>query len=116
MKADENNFCKKNEGSFSERVYAAVKRIPKGKVAGYALVAFSAGSPNACRAVGNALHKNPYFGIVPCHRVVASDGSLAGKFAFGGSEVQQKMLEAEGVFLNADGKVDMKKYSLKTPF
>lgn len=115
MKAEKNENLN-TEDSFAERVYAAVRRIPKGKVASYALVAFSAGSPRACRAAGNALHKNPYFGEVPCHRVVASDGSLAGKFAFGGCEVQQKMLEAEGVFLNADGKVDMKKYSLNKPF
>ena len=59
-----------------EKIYAAVQKIPKGKVATYAQVAAMAGNPRMCRVVGNALHQNPYYGIVPCHRVVNSKGVL----------------------------------------
>ena len=53
-----------------EKIYAAVMTIPRGKVATYAWVAAMVGNPRLCRVVGNALHINPYFGEVPCHRVV----------------------------------------------
>lgn len=96
---------------FQERVFAAVERIPEGKVASYAEVARSAGSPRASRAVGNILHNNPFFGIVPCHRVVHADGALAAAFAFGGEGVQRDMLIKEGVSFTSDGRVDMEKYS-----
>ena len=89
---------------FEDAVYAAVCRIPRGKVASYGAVAAAVGKPLAARAVGNALHKNPFFGVVPCHRVVAADGSLAEAFVFGGKNVQQEMLEREGVKIK-DGKV-----------
>ena len=58
-----------NELSFSEKVYSAVKRIPRGKVATYGQVAAAAGNGGAARAVGNALHKNPAFGEIPCPSV-----------------------------------------------
>lgn len=95
----------------SKRIYEAVKRIPKGKVATYGQVAEMAGNKKMARAVGNALHKNPEPGIIPCHRVVDSNGKLAGAFAFGGANVQKKLLEAEGVKV-VDGKVDLNKYML----
>ena len=92
-----------------EKIYAAVQTIPRGKVATYAQVAAMAGNPRMCRAVGNALHQNPYFGIVPCHRVVNASGCLAKGFVFGGEDVQADMLRAEGVEV-VDGKVDLSKY------
>lgn len=95
---------------FQKRVYSAVKLIPRGMVATYGEVARMAGSPRASRAVGNILHKNPFFGVVPCHRVVHADGALAAPFAFGGERVQREMLEKEGVTFTKDGKVDMKKH------
>lgn len=58
----------------TKRIYEAVKRIPKGKVATYAQVAKMAGNPKMCRAVGNALHKNPDYENIPCYRVVNSKG------------------------------------------
>ena len=94
-----------------EKIYAAVCRIPKGKVATYADVAAMAGNPRMCRAVGNALHQNPYYGIVPCHRVVNSKGRLAKAFVFGGENVQAEMLRAEGVEVAGD-KVDLEKYRI----
>ena len=96
----------------SKRIYEAVKKIPKGKVATYGKVAEMAGDKNMARAVGNALHKNPEPGIIPCHRVVNSKGKLAGAFAFGGDQVQAKLLEAEGVEV-VDGMVDLNKYMMK---
>lgn len=81
----------------TKRIYEAVKRIPKGKVATYGQVAALAGNPKMSRAVGNALHKNPEPGIIPCHRVVDSKGHLADEFAFGGVGVQAGLLEEEGV-------------------
>lgn len=94
------------------RIYEAVKKIPRGCVATYAQVAKLAGNERMCRAVGNALHKNPMPGIIPCHRVVDSKGRLAGEFAFGGAGAQAKLLEAEGVMV-VDGKVDLEIYQMK---
>lgn len=94
-----------------EKIYAAVCRIPKGKVATYSDVAAMAGNVRMCRVVGNALHQNPYYGIVPCHRVVNSKGLLAKAFVFGGKNVQAEMLRAEGVEVT-DGKVDLEKYRM----
>lgn len=95
----------------TKRIYEAVKRIPKGKVATYAQVAALAGNPKMARAVGNALHKNPEPGIIPCHRVVDSKGHLADEFAFGGAGVQAKLLAEEGVEV-IDNIVDLKKYQM----
>ena len=93
----------------SKRIYEAVKRIPYGHVATYADVAEAAGDRKMARAVGNALHRNPDPGNIPCFRVVNAKGELAGEFAFGGAGAQTKLLEAEGVEV-VGGKVDLQKY------
>ena len=95
----------------TKRIYEAVKKIPKGCVATYGKVAEMAGNPRMSRAVGNALHKNPDPDHIPCYRVVNSKGELAGAFAFGGENVQKKLLEADGIEV-INGKVDLKKYGL----
>ena len=97
--------------SATKRIYEAVKRIPKGCVATYGQVATMAGNERMSRAVGNALHKNPTPGIVPCHRVVDAKGRLAGGFAFGGMEAQASLLAREGAEV-VDGKVDFGKYGM----
>ena len=97
------------ENDFYEKVYQLVKLIPFGKVTTYGEVARAAGNPGASRVVGWALHVNPYFGQVPCHRVVNREGKLAEGFAFGGSKAQKHMLEDEGVEV-IKNKVDLKKY------
>lgn len=97
--------------SASARIYEAVKKIPCGKVATYGQVAELAGDKKMARAVGNALHRNPEPGIIPCHRVVNSKGELAGEFAFGGPGRQAELLEAEGVRVT-DGRVDLSVYGL----
>ena len=98
--------------SATKRIYEAVKRIPKGCVATYGQVATMAGNERMSRAVGNALHKNPTPGIVPCHRVVDAKGRLAGGFAFGGMEAQAALLADEGVEVK-DGKVNLGKYGMR---
>ena len=64
--------------SFTEKVYAVVARIPRGKTMTYKEVARRAGNPRASRAVGNVMHHNPDTAKVPCHRVVRSDGTPGG--------------------------------------
>ncbi len=103
-----------NEKSFSEKIYDAVMQIPCGTVATYGQIAILAGNGGAARAVGNALHKNPAFGVIPCHRVVNSQGRLAPHFAFGGSGVQREMLEAEGVEFLPNGNVNLAKCQWRT--
>ena len=92
--------------TFSERVWAETKKIPKGRVATYSDLAERLGT-RAFRAVGNALHRNPYAPIVPCHRVVGSNGSLTG-FA-GGLSKKRQLLESEGVVV-VRGRVDLAKF------
>ena len=70
-----------------------------------------AGNRRMCRAVGNALHKNPDPVGIPCYRVVNAKGELAGKFAFGGADVQEKLLQNDGIFVE-NGRVNLKKYGM----
>ena len=96
--------------SFFENVYEAVQLIPRGKVATYGQIARMIGAPRSSRAVGYALHANPRPGIIPCHRVVNREGRLAPAFAFGGPEIQARLLESEGVEVGEDFIVDLEKY------
>ena len=93
-----------------DRIYAVVKRIPRGKVATYGQVAMLAGNPRWARAVGYALHANPEPGVIPCHRVLNRFGKTAPAFAFGGEGRQAELLREEGVEVSADGFVDLDKY------
>ena len=95
----------------TRRIYEAVQKIPKGHVATYAQVAEMAGDRKMARAVGNALHRNPDPENIPCFRVVNAKGELAGGFAFGGAEIQARLLEEDGVMV-IDGKVDLKVFGL----
>lgn len=78
--------------NFTERTFAVVSRIPKGKTLTYKQVAEKAGSPRAFRAVGNILKKN-YDKNIPCHRVVRSDGS-PGQYNRG-ANLKKRLLERE---------------------
>lgn len=101
MKNHSNTKLKKQPGTaefrtpspFQARVFAVVKKIPRGKVLTYKEVAQKIGSPKAYRAVGNALNKN-YNKNVPCHRVIKSDGTLGG--FRDGSKAKEKILKKEG--------------------
>jgi len=81
---------------FEKTVLMAVLKIPKGKVSTYKRIAEIIGKPRAFRAVGNALHKNPLASIIPCHRVVRSDGRIVGE-TIGEIEVRRRMLLEEGI-------------------
>jgi O-6-methylguanine DNA methyltransferase len=80
--------------AFQRRVLEAISQIPVGTVWTYAEVAKAIGRPSASRAVGHALSTNPVLILAPCHRVIASDGSLRGYKA--GLDVKQHLLQFEG--------------------
>ncbi len=81
--------------AFQEAVWRELRRIPLGETRSYAEIAKAVGQPGAVRAVGTANGSNPVAVLVPCHRVIRSDGSLGG-YA-GGLERKRKLLDAEGV-------------------
>lgn len=88
-----------------EKVYMLVRKIPQGKVTTYGTIAKKLSmSP---RTIGQVLHANPYEGDVPCHRVVNRDGRIAPNFAFGGLDIQRKLLESEGVKFKDEKHVDL---------
>ena len=93
-----------------DRIYAVVKRIPRGRVATYGQIAMLAGNSRWARAVGYALHANPEPGVIPCHRVLNRFGKTAPSFAFGGSDWQAELLRGEGVDVSEDGFVDLDKF------
>ena len=79
--------------AFQQQVWEAARLIPCGETRSYGWVAKQIGKPSAARAVGQALGKNPFLVVVPCHRVIAGDGSLGG---FGdGLEMKRKLLKLE---------------------
>jgi O-6-methylguanine DNA methyltransferase len=84
---------------FFRRVYEASRQIPSGKTLSYGEVAEKVGSPKSARAVGQALGKNPFAIVVPCHRVVASGNRPGGFSAHGGLETKARMLAIEGFTL-----------------
>ena len=93
----------KNLSDFERSVYKATLKIPPGSVRSYKWVAEAIGRPGASRAVGNALNRNPYPVVVPCHRVIKSDGSVGG-FARG-LKAKKRLLSKEGVDLSASLKI-----------
>lgn len=95
----------------SKRIYEAVKKIPRGRVATYGQIAELAGDKKMARAVGNALHHNPDPDTIPCYRVVNAKGELSGAFAFGGIHSQEALLRADGIEV-VDGRVDLTKYGI----
>jgi methylated-DNA-[protein]-cysteine S-methyltransferase len=95
--------------TFQEKVWALCARVPRGRVVTYGDIARRLGS-RGYRAVGAALHSNPYAPAVPCHRVVGADGSLTG-FA-GGLEKKRRLLRAEAVAVKR-GRVDLSRYRFR---
>lgn len=93
--------------NFHERCYAALRRVPAGKVTTYADLARHLGS-KGYRAVGNAMNRNPYAPEVPCHRVVRSGGEIGG-FARG-SRAKIKMLRDEGIEIEGGRVCNLEKH------
>ena len=72
-------------------------KIPKGETRTYKEIAKAIGKPNSSRAVANACAKNPYPIVVPCHRVIRSDGLIGGYSGIGGTKRKKELLEREGI-------------------
>tara|TARA_Y100001970_G_C14014744_1_gene740324 strand:- start:671 stop:952 length:282 start_codon:yes stop_codon:yes gene_type:complete len=82
---------------FQLKVWKYIKSIPKGRIITYKQLAKAIKMPKATRAVANACAKNPYAPIIPCHRVIRSDGSLGGYSGPGGIRQKIKLLRSEKV-------------------
>jgi methylated-DNA-[protein]-cysteine S-methyltransferase len=81
---------------FERAVLLKALEIPRGEIRTYGWIAAEIGRPAAVRAVGSALRKNPVPVLIPCHRVVRSDGHV-GEYALGGSDAKRTILAAEGI-------------------
>jgi methylated-DNA-[protein]-cysteine S-methyltransferase len=92
----------------SADVYSVLMRIPEGKVTTYGDIAKALGFPGASRAVGRMLNKNPNPIVVPCHRVIMSDGSIGG-YAFGKAR-KKELLAKEGLSFAGDSMDDFAAY------
>jgi methylated-DNA-protein-cysteine methyltransferase-like protein len=98
-----------SKGFFS-CVYNLVMQIPAGHVVTYSQIAKALGKPRSARVVGWALHVNPDNRLIPCHRVVNSQGMISSGFAFGGPDEQRKMLESEGIIFDKDNRINLDIY------
>ena len=83
-------------GAFERRIYEIARAIPPGQTLTYGEIAARAGEPHAAQAVGQAMGRNPWPIVVPCHRVVGSNGKLGGFSAPGGTRTKLRILEIEG--------------------
>ena len=87
-----------NEGTaFQQKVWCEIDKIPRGEVVTYSQIAENIGHPKAARAVANACGANPNPIVVPCHRVIRSDGELGGYSGPGGIKKKKELLENEGI-------------------
>ncbi len=98
------------EGTFYERVYALVGRIPPGRVMTYGQVALELGAPAAARAVGYALAWLPLDSEVPWWRVVNAQGGISLRGRAEGADLQRALLEREGVEFSGEGRVALGRY------
>ena len=89
-----------NEGTaFQQKVWCEIDKIPRGEVVTYSQIAENIGHPKAARAVANACGANPNPIVVPCHRVIRSDGELGGYSGPGGIKQKRKLLKNEGYLI-----------------
>ncbi|MFN8375344.1 MAG: methylated-DNA--[protein]-cysteine S-methyltransferase [Anaerolineae bacterium] len=84
---------------FQRRVYRAIIGIPAGRIESYNDIAHRLGDPKTIRAVGGALGRNPIPIIIPCHRIIGSDGTMIGYSGGGGVETKRLLLKMEGALL-----------------
>ena len=84
---------------FQIKVWKELSKIPKGEVRTYKQIAKSIGKPKSSRAVANACAKNTYPIVIPCHRVIRSDGTVGGYSGQGGVKLKKELLKKEGVRL-----------------
>ena len=88
--------------NIDKKIYKKLLEVPKGKITTYGELAKAVGLKNGQRAVGKIMNKNPYPVIIPCHRVVKSDGKIGG-YAYG-EEIKSDMLTREGIVIK-NGKI-----------
>ena len=93
-----------------ERIWAVVRRIPKGRVATYGQIAAIAGIPRHARQVGYALGAAPAGMKLPWQRVINARGEVSQRARPGSDDFQQVLLEAEGVEFDRDGRTDLRRY------
>ncbi len=93
-----------------DRIYAAVKKIPRGKVATYGQVALLAGLGRHARQVGYALHALPNGKKIPWHRVINAKGEISARSSGDHDSLQRVLLEKEGVVFGMHGRVSLEKY------
>ncbi|MDH3687731.1 MAG: MGMT family protein [Myxococcales bacterium] len=91
-------------------IYAAVRRVPKGRVATYGQIATAAGLPGRARQVGYALHALPTGSDVPWQRILNARGEVSDRSVPGVESIQRAILEAEGVVFDARGRVDLTRF------
>jgi len=91
--------------AFQKRCWKALLSIPYGETRSYGDIAKMIGKPRASRAVGSANHSNNMCIVIPCHRVIASDGTLGGYGGPGGLKLKKKLLELEGIQVTVAGVV-----------
>jgi methylated-DNA-protein-cysteine methyltransferase-like protein len=100
-----------DEPSFRERVYQLVLRIPAGRVMSYGQVARVLGAGYDARAIGNVMHATPNDGRnIPWHRVISSQGGCSTAGMTTPPDLQQRLLEAEGIVFNDKGRCEIEKY------
>ena len=96
------------------RIYAVVRRIPRGRVATYGQVARLAGLPGRARQVGYALHALRNGTPLPWHRVVNAQGGVSRRAGSGGEITQRLLLEREGIAFDARGRLSLKRVAWRT--
>ena len=92
--------------NLEQKVYKKLMQVPKGKITTYGDLAKAVGLKNGQRAIGRIMNKNPYPAIIPCHRVIKSDGKIGG-YAYG-EEIKQNMLNKEGIKIQKGKILDLK--------
>ena len=90
--------------NLDEKIYKKLLEVPKGKITTYGELAKAVGLKNGQRAIGKIMNQNPYPVIIPCHRVVKSDGKVGG-YAYG-QNIKIKMLTKEGIKIKDDKILD----------
>ena len=88
--------------NLEQQVYKKLTQVPQGKITTYGELSKAVGLKNGQRVIGQIMKKNPYPAIIPCHRVVKSDGTVGG-YAYGG-DIKTNMLQKEGIKIH-DGKI-----------
>ena len=88
--------------NLEQQVYKKLTQVPQGKITTYGELSKAVGLKNGQRVIGQIMKKNPYPVIIPCHRVVKSDGTVGG-YAYGG-DIKTNMLQKEGIKIH-DGKI-----------